>query len=109
MGMDATWGRALVLGAAVSAVLASGAQAATIDVDTTADVVSNDPNCSLREAITSANDDSNAAEDACALGSGPDTINVPAGTYQLSGATGENANASGDLDVIHNNATSEAG
>ena len=48
-----------------------------------------DTDCSLREAIGAAN----------AL-AGADTITVPAGTYTLSIAgTGEDANATGDLDI----------
>lgn len=46
--------------------------------------------CSLREAITAAN----------ANGAGADSITVPAGTYTLTIAgTGEDANATGDLDI----------
>src|SRR5207248_1366560 len=54
--------------------------------------------CSLREAIQAANTDS--AIDACTAGAGADTITVPAGTYTLSVAgIGEDANATGDLDI----------
>ena len=53
--------------------------------------------CSLREAIQAANTDSSFG--GCAAGSGTDTITLPAGTYTLTGAAGENANASGDLDI----------
>jgi hypothetical protein len=56
--------------------------------------------CSLREAVTSANTNLNTHEPDCEIGQPTqDTINVPAGTYTLSGASGENANASGDLDI----------
>jgi hypothetical protein len=58
--------------------------AATIDVTTTRDNVAG----SLRAAITAANSNN---ED--------DTINLPAGTYFLSGEANEDANASGDLDI----------
>lgn len=75
--------------------------AANIVVNTTADELNSDGDCSLREAIQSAN--SNTSVDACTAGSGTDTINVPAGTYVLSiSGTGEDANATGDLDITSN-------
>lgn len=46
---------------------------ATITVDSTADTVAADANCTLREAITAANSD--AAFNGCAAGSGADVIN----------------------------------
>lgn len=58
------------------------AEAATITVNTTADENNADGDCSLREAIRSANGD--VAIDACTAGSGADTVSVPAGTYTLS-------------------------
>lgn len=74
------------------------AYAANISVNTLADELNANGNCSLREAIQAANTDT--AVDACIAGSGTDTIAVPAGTYTLSIAgTGEDANATGDLDV----------
>ena len=74
------------------------AHAASITVDTTSDELNADGHCSLREAIQAANTDS--AVDACAGGSGADTIVVPAGTYTLSIAgAGEDGNATGDLDI----------
>jgi CSLREA domain-containing protein len=48
------------------------ASGATITVNTSSDEVSNDGNCSLREAVQAAN--SNAAVDHCHAGSGTDTI-----------------------------------
>jgi CSLREA domain-containing protein len=87
--------------------LPSVASAAEIDVTTTADSVASDGLCSLREAITSANDDDGGTS-GCASGSaadGSDTIELPAGTYTIGGdAThdaGEDANATGDLDIGH--------
>jgi CSLREA domain-containing protein len=53
--------------------------------------------CSLREAIQSANTDT--AFGGCAAGFGADVITLPAGYYTLTGAAGENSNASGDLDI----------
>jgi len=74
------------------------AHAAAIAVTTTADELNADGDCSLREAIQTSNTD--AAVDACPAGSGADAITVPSGTYTLSIAgAGEDANASGDLDI----------
>lgn len=71
----------------------------TITVNTTADEVNNDGDCSLREAILSANGDT--AVDNCSAGSGADVITLPPGTYTLSLAgTGENAAQTGDLDLL---------
>jgi CSLREA domain-containing protein len=63
--------------------------------------------CSLREAIQSANTDT--AFGGCAAGSGDDIITLPAGTYTLTGAAGENSNASGDLDIRSNLTINGAG
>ncbi|MFQ5342076.1 MAG: CSLREA domain-containing protein, partial [Anaerolineae bacterium] len=81
---------------------------ATIAVNTTADELNADGDCSLREAIQAAN--TNSAVDACTAGSGDDTINLPAGTYilALAGAN-ENGNATGDLDVWGNLVINGAG
>ncbi len=91
---------ALLVGAATALTLTGGgpASAATISVTTTDDELNSDGDCSLREAIQAANTD--AAVDACTAGSGADTIDLPANTYTLSIAgTGEDANATGDLDI----------
>jgi CSLREA domain-containing protein len=92
----------LVLGFVLAALLPfSGGQpayAAAITVTTTDDELNADGDCSLREAIQAANTD--AAVDACPAGSGADTITLPAGTYTLAIAgAGEDANATGDLDI----------
>jgi CSLREA domain-containing protein len=72
--------------------------AATITVDTIADELNADGDCSLREAIQAANSDT--AIDACTAGSGPDTIQVPPGSYPLTIAGSfEDQNQTGDLDV----------
>ena len=78
--------------------LSGGASAATLTVNTPIDELNSDGDCSLREALQSAETDT--AVDACAAGSGADTIELPQDTYALtlSGA-GENAGATGDLDV----------
>jgi CSLREA domain-containing protein len=82
--------------------------ATTITVNTTSDELAADGNCSLREAISAANTD--AAVDGCPAGSGADTIVVPAGSYALSIAgAGEDANASGDLDITSDLTISGAG
>ncbi len=70
----------------------------TITVNTFDDELNTDGDCSLREAIQSANSDTGG--DACPAGNGTDTINVPSGTFTLSIAGYyENANVTGDLDV----------
>jgi MYXO-CTERM domain-containing protein/CSLREA domain-containing protein len=59
------------------------AEAAEIQVDTTADLIDSNGDCSLREAVIAAN--TNTAVDGCVAGeAGLDTIVVPAGTYTLS-------------------------
>jgi CSLREA domain-containing protein len=78
------------------------AQATSIAVNTTANELNSDGDCSLREAITAANWDS--AVDGCLAGAGVDTIVLPAGTYDISGGVNsdggdDNANAVGDLDI----------
>ncbi|MCB8942324.1 MAG: CSLREA domain-containing protein [Ardenticatenaceae bacterium] len=76
--------------------------AATIEVTTAVDVVADDGFCSLREAITAANDDapSGSVAGECPAGNGNDVIVLPALTYTLiiTGANEDN-NATGDLDV----------
>jgi CSLREA domain-containing protein len=78
----AALGVAFLVWGLVLAYASSPAWAAEITVNTTADELNADGDCSLREAIAAANTD--AAVDACAKGSGADTINVPSGTYPLS-------------------------
>lgn len=107
-----SWGRLLTL-AMVAAVMAhlglpfsaiSPAPAAlaqtTITVDSTADAIAVDGNCTLREAILAANN--NVAVDGCPAGSvGADIIELPGGTITLAlaGANNEDANANGDFDI----------
>lgn len=77
----------------------TSARAATIPVTSTADSLTVDGNCTLREAVRAANLD--AAVDACPAGSGADTIALPAGTYTITiKGAGENAALAGDLDVL---------
>jgi CSLREA domain-containing protein len=93
---------ALLAFVALSARVASAVQpvnsGSMIHVNTTADELNADGDCSLREAVRSAN--LNSIVDACAVGSGTDMINIPAGTYTLSiGGSGEEAALTGDLDL----------
>ena len=76
-------------------------QAATITVTTSADNLIDDNDCTLREAIISANNDSNAGEDACTAGNGADTIILPSGTITLAIAPDgtPNDNLDGDFDI----------
>jgi CSLREA domain-containing protein len=84
-----------------SAASADIAFTTTIIVNTTADELNDDGDCSLREAVQAANTDNFV--DACTAGSGDDTIELPAGTYMLAlGDAREDANASGDLDFMSN-------
>jgi CSLREA domain-containing protein len=81
---------------------AAEANAATIKVNTTSDVVGNDGHCSLREALTAAATDtrSGTKRGECAAGSGADTIVLGAHKYVLSlVGPPDDTNAAGDLDV----------
>lgn len=86
--------------AAVFACCAHSAQAAAITVTTTTDEYGSGVNCSLREAIRSANDNANFGSCAGAGGYGSDVILLPVGTYVLdiTGAS-DDTNATGDLDI----------
>lgn len=92
-------GSAAIALLAASLLLAPPASAATITVNTTADELTNDGNCSLREALRAANFDMSV--DGCASGSGADTVVVPAGSYDFSAAlAGTDDNGlQGDLDI----------
>ncbi|MEI2691259.1 MAG: CSLREA domain-containing protein [Anaerolineae bacterium] len=74
--------------------------AGTITVNTTVDEFNTGPNCSLREAIQSANTTTNYG--GCVLsGTQPFTINLPAGTFGLTRpGTFDDTNAIGDLDIL---------
>lgn len=84
---------------------------ATITVNTFTDESGTGAGCSLREAITAANTD--AAFGGCPAGSGADTINLGAGTYQLSlanaGGVNEDNNDTGDLDILESLTINGAG
>lgn len=70
----------------------------TITVTTTNDELNGDGDCSLREAVVSANKD--RAVSGCAAGSGADVVIVPAGTYLLTRlGSAEFSAVSGDLNL----------
>jgi len=74
--------------------MGTASRAATIKVTTTQDNVPG----SLRAAITTAN-----------INGENDTINLPAGTYILSGNYGDDSNTTGDLDIDNPNTTTIIG
>jgi CSLREA domain-containing protein len=87
------------------------ARAATITVNTTLDETANNTTCSLREAIIAANTNSNLHENNCNAGSnsGTDTITLANGAiYSLTiVGSGEDASATGDLDIVNNAAATD--
>jgi CSLREA domain-containing protein len=97
MGRGAPLAAAVLLCAAFA--VPGAARAATIPVNTTADQLNNGGGCSLREAVEAAN--THVVVDGCPAGAnGIDTIELPPGSYGLGiGASGEDANHQGDLDV----------
>lgn len=78
--------------------------AATITVSQFTDTTSDDGYCSLREAISAANNDtvSGITTGECTAGSGTDTIQVPVGIYTISNSTGDDLNGGGDFDILSN-------
>ncbi len=73
-----------------------GASAAVLEVDPTVpDVLATDGQCSLREAITNANDDAATWPD-CPTGTGPDRVEIGAGAHYPSTAI----LVVGELDVV---------
>ena len=90
-------GLTLLVAALTALALASAGRAATIVVNTTKDENNSSGNCSLREAILSANLD--AAFDACAPGSGADVVKVPGGLYRLTIMGSDDTAFLGDLDL----------
>src|SRR3954454_3672224 len=80
---------------------AGEAAEATITVNTEADQLANDGRCTLREALRSAN--TNTGVGGCAAGSGTDTIRFSVAHPKLSRTgAGEDANSTGDLDLLSN-------
>src|SRR6185503_18372240 len=91
---------AVLLAATAVLALPAGAGARDIFVDTTADGIANDANCTLREAIRAAN--TNKAVDRCAAGQAAPAIDVvvlaeAAEPYRLTVAGPDDA--TGDLDI----------
>jgi CSLREA domain-containing protein len=79
---EATTAAEVVIAAPVLPMSAEASEAATINVNTTNDEFNTDGDCSLREAIESANQDK--AYSGCTAGSGVnDQVIVPAGIYTL--------------------------
>jgi CSLREA domain-containing protein len=71
-----------------------------IPVTTTADVIANDGQCSLREAVISSNTDAANPTDCVNGGPTDDYLTLGAGTYTLAiGGAGEDGAQTGDLDV----------
>jgi CSLREA domain-containing protein len=93
--------RAALALSALALLAPASAAAATISVSTPTDEFNaNGMACSLREAIWAANNNSALQAPGCIAGSGNDTIDVPAGTYDLTRpGPNENADLTGDLDV----------
>jgi CSLREA domain-containing protein len=97
-----------LLAGVVWTVPARVARAATITVTTSQDENNADGDCSLREAIIAANED--RVVDACPAGNGADTIILPAGTYTLTIAGGnEDEAATGDWDITEDLTLNGAG
>ncbi len=89
----------VVLACVALLIFAESARAADIPVTTPIDELTTNGACSLREAIQSANTDSQI--DNCSAGAGADVILLPAGTYTLTiSGPGEDANLTGDLDIL---------
>lgn len=81
----------------------TAANAVIIAVNTTADEYGTGTNCSLREAITAAQD--NISFGGCPAGFSADTVSLPAGTYKITRAgDNEDGNATGDFDITGTNA-----
>jgi CSLREA domain-containing protein len=102
----------LAITSSPSFLTARAAPNATITVNSTADVVADDGQCTLREAITAANTDTASGNTGgeCPAGSGADTITLPAGTYTLTrSGHSENNNATGDLDLLNDLTINGAG
>ena len=84
----------------LAAITPAPVNAATIIVTATADTVATDTFCTLREAINNLNAGAETTGGDCIAGDGVnDTINVPAGTYTITGAAGDDANLSGDFNI----------
>ena len=98
-----------MLGILAVTVFSVQAHAASVTVNTEIDASVADSECSLREAIQSVN--VNAALGGCVVtGSGTiDTVELPAGNYNLTITGIDDNNAAGDLDVVANLTLNGAG
>ncbi len=104
------WGFAILLIALFTTLQpAPAAHAATISVNSTDDVIADDGQCTLREAITAANTDtaSGSSANECISGNGDDIITFSSAGTTLSLTGTENAangndNTVGDLDIDSN-------
>src|SRR2546421_1773733 len=97
---------------ALGAVLPAAASAATIHVTNQLDERTTGNGCSLREAISAANDSNTGPGGDCDPGtSGADVIQLPASAspYPVTGAAGDTANLSGDLNISSDVTISGAG
>ena len=93
---------------AVPAPVEAGGPGTDIVVTTFDDELNLDGECSLREAVISANSD--APVDACVAGDGHDVIRLPSGIHQLSiPGAGEDLGLTGDLDVTESLGVSVVG
>lgn len=81
--------------------LPQSASAATITVNSPADIEADDGQCTLREAITAANTDtsSGSTPGECPAGSGADTVSVPTGTYFLSPGVGSTLQLNSEIEL----------
>lgn len=81
--------------------IAAPSSSFVITVNTTADQNGGGASCSLREAITSANTDTNygGCTRVSVAGTFADRIDLPSGTYVLTIVGNEDANIAGDLDI----------
>lgn len=78
----------------------SAASAATITVETAFDETDTDPNCSLREAVNAANQNGGDANPGCEDGQATlDTIVFSGQPFAGLNGSGEDLNATGDLDI----------
>jgi CSLREA domain-containing protein len=89
--------------------LSAPARAGTISVTTTFDQVDGSAPCSLREAVTTANQDANSGGCTDANPASADAIKLAGGDYNLQRTGNEDANASGDLDVTESLTIAGAG
>ena len=95
-------GFAIFITLQIALFMANPAHAATIAVTDMLDANSGAGSCTLRDAITAVN--SAGVTPAGCVNSGgafgaTDAITVPIGTYTITGATADDANLSGDLDI----------